>query len=167
MTAGKVDKAYMTENAHVQGANYFQWLNLLDTNVIVVLTLMVAVACITLISGMLIIIIDKTRFIGIVRSLGMSNRSLGRVFIYLSIRVALWGLLIGNALMLTLLVIQDKTHFIPLDADSYYFDFVPVSLDWWSFALLNIATVAVIFLTLLLPSRFVSRISPSRAMRYE
>ncbi len=167
MAAGKVDKAYMTENAHVQGANYFQWLNLLDTNVIVVLILMVAVACITLISGMLIIIIDKTRFIGIVRSLGMSNRSLGRVFIYLSIKVALWGLMIGNALMITLLVIQDKTHFIPLDADSYYFDFVPVSLDWQSFALLNAATVAVIFLTLLLPSRFVSRISPARAMRYE
>lgn len=160
-------RAYLTENARVQGAAYFQWLDLLDTNVAVVLALMIAVACVTLISGMLIIILDKTRFIGIVRSLGMSNRSLSQVFIYLSVKVALWGMLIGNVVMLTLLTVQKYTHFIPLDADSYYFDFVPVSLDWGAFALLNGCTLIVIFLTLLLPSRYVSRISPARAMRYE
>ena len=163
----KLSKPLNVENAQQQGEAYFQWLNLLDTNVIVILALMIAVACITLISGMLILIIDKTRFIGIVRSLGMSNRAVGRVFTYLSLRVALWGVVIGNAVMLTLLTVQHFTHFIPLDADAYYLDYVPVSLDWMAFLLLNIATLVVIFLTLLLPSRYVSRISPSQAMRFE
>lgn len=166
-TTGRLGKTYFAENAIVQGANYFQWLNLLDTNVIVVLVLMLCVAAITLISGMLIIIIDKTRFIGIIRSLGMSNGRLSRVFVYMALRVALWGLLIGNAVMLTLIAVQDKTRFIPLDGEAYYFDYVPVSFDLGAFLLLNIGTVVVIFLTLLLPARFVSRISPARAMRYE
>lgn len=164
---GNLDRMYITDNALQQGAHYFQWLSLLDTNVVVVLALMLAVAAITLISGMLIIIIDKTRFIGIVRSMGMSNVSLSRVFVYLALRVAVRGLIIGNAVMLTLLAVQHYTRIIPLDAESYYFDYVPVSLHWGAFALLNAGTLVVIFLTLLLPSRFVSRISPARAMRYE
>lgn len=162
-----VDRLYIADNALHQGAQYFQWLDLLDMNVVVVLVLMLAVAVITLISGMLIIIIDKTRFIGIVRALGLSNRALSRVFVYLALRVALLGLVVGNVLMITLLVVQHYTHFIPLDAEAYYFDYVPVSLNWGAFLLLNAGTIILIFLTLLLPSRFVSRISPSRAMRYE
>ncbi len=164
---GKIAKPYLAENARTQGFNYFQWLGLLDTNVIVVLILMLAVAAITLVSGMLILIIDKTRFIGIVRALGMSNRSLSRVFIFLSIRVALIGLIIGNVAAIVLVCLQYYFHIIPLDAEAYYFDFVPVSLQWGAFLLLDVATVAVIFLTLLLPSRYVSKISPARSMRYE
>lgn len=164
---GQTDKLYLTENAKTQGFNYFQWLSLLDTNVIVVLILMLAVSCITLISGMLILIIDKTRFIGIVRALGISNHSLSRVFIYLSIRVALWGMLIGNIIAISFVWIQKQTHLIPLDADSYYFDYVPVSMQWEAFLILDFVTIILIFTTLLLPSRYVSKISPARAMRYE
>lgn len=166
-TSGRLPDAYATENVNVQGSNYFQWLELLDTNVAVILILMIAVGCVTLISGLLILIIDKARFIGIVRSMGISNRALSRVFTYLSLRVAVRGLVIGNVLMIGLLVAQHYLHFIPLDGEAYYFDYVPVSLDWVAFAILDVCTLIIIFLALLLPSRYVSRISPAAAMRYE
>lgn len=164
---GNLSRTYLTTNALQQGAGYFQWLAMLDTNVAVVLALMIAVACITLISGMLILIIDKTRFIGIVRSAGMDNRRVARVFVYLSIRVALTGLVIGNAVMLSLLALQYYTHIVPLNAESYYFDYVPVTIGWKAVAALNVGAIVIIFLSLLLPSLFVSRIPPSKAMRYE
>ena len=81
--------------------------------------------------------------------------------------MALIGLIIGNVAAIVLVCLQYYFHIIPLDAEAYYFDFVPVSLQWGAFLVLDVATVAVIFLTLLLPSRYVSKISPARSMRYE
>lgn len=164
---GLVYKLYKVETLEQQGASYFRWLDLLDMNVAVVLVLMTFVACITLVSGMLIIILDKKRFIGLVRSLGASTAGVRRVFVYLAMKIAATGLVCGNAVMLLLLYLQDRYHFIPLDAEAYYIDFVPVEIDWNAVLLLNAATLVVIYLVLILPSWFVARISPAETMRSE
>lgn len=167
VASGLLYKYYHADNALNQGAGYFRWLSLLDTNVIVVLVLMTIVACATLISGMLILILDKKNFIGLIRSMGATIKSVRHVFIYLVIRVALAGLAIGNILMLTLLWAQHKWHFLPLDPESYYIDFVPVEISWTSIVILNIATIAIIYICLILPSWFAAKISPAETMRYE
>ncbi len=101
------------------------------------------------------------------KALGASNRSLRRVFVYLALKVTVAGLLIGNALMVTILAVQDRTHFIPLDPESYYIDFVPVEFSWGAIAALDIGVFVVAWLALILPSHFVARISPASTMRYE
>ena len=167
LASGMIYKYYRVETATNQGAGYFRWLQLLDTNVIVILTLMTIVAVVTLISGMLIIILDKKRFIGLVRSMGASVRSVRKVFIFMALRIAIWGLLIGNIIAICILWAQDRWHLIPLDADSYYIDFVPVELSWISILILNIATLLIIYLSLILPSWLAAKISPAETMRYE
>ncbi len=164
---GRLFRLYKTDNVLNQGMGYFSWLNLLDTNVVVILFLMMTVGCITLVSGMLIIIIEKKRFIGMMKALGAPTDKVRRVFVYLAIRVALWGMIIGNVVMISLMYVQEKTHFIPLDAESYYIDFVPVKLSWIGIALLNAGVLVVTYLVLILPSRFVAGISPAETMRYE
>lgn len=167
LAGGVVYRQYRTDNALNQGAGYFRWLSMLDTNVAVILVLMTIVACATLISGMLIIILDKKRFIGLVRSMGATVGNVRRIFIYMAIRVAVTGLILGNVLMLAILWAQQKWHLLPLDAEAYYIDFVPVELNWAAFLMLNIVTVIVIYLSLILPSWFAAKISPAETMRYE
>lgn len=167
LSDGRVFRLYRTDNAYNQGINYFSWLNLLDTNVVVVLILMMIVGCVTLVSGMLIIIIEKKRFIGIMKSLGAPTTKIRSIFIWLAIRIALWGMLIGNALMLIFMYVQKKTHIIPLDADSYYIDFVPVEINWNAIILLNVGVLIVTYLTLILPSRFVAGINPASTLLSE
>ena len=136
-------------------------------NVTVILALMTVVAIATLISGMLILILDKKRFIGVTRAMGASTAGVRRVFVYLAIRVAVAGMAIGNVVMLALLWCQDRWHFLHLDPEAYYIDFVPVQIDWTWVVALNAACLVVIYLSLILPSRFVARISPAEAVRNE
>lgn len=160
-------KRFYVENAHVSGANYFHWLSMLDMNVVVVLTLMMVVGCVTLISGMLTIILDKKRFVGLMKALGAPTGKLRKVFVYLALRVALTGMLIGNALILGLLWLQDRYHFFGLDASSYYIDFVPVEFDWTAIGLLNAGVLVIVYLSLIFPSRIIAKISPAETMRSE
>lgn len=164
---GRLYKYYKVDNALNQGAAYFNWLSLLDTNVVVILILMAVVAIATLISGMLILILDKKGFIGVTRAMGASIGQIRKVFIHLAIKVALTGMMIGNALTVTSLLAQDRWHFLPLDADAYYIDFVPVQLDLWWILVLNTVCLTLIYLSLVIPSRFVAGISPTDAMRTE
>lgn len=167
LAKGVVYKNYEVTNARELEARYFQWLALLDTNVVVILTLMTIVACVTLISGMLIIILDKKRFIGLIRALGAPIGGVRKVFILLALRVALSGMAIGNIVMVGLLWIQQRYHLIHLDPEAYYIDFVPVEINWSSILILNGITFGIIYLCLILPSRFVSQISPTETMRTE
>lgn len=164
---GQIYRQYTVDNALNQGAAYFNWLSLLDTNVIVILTLMAIVAIATLISGMLILILDKKSFIGVARAMGASIGQVREVFIYLAMKVAFTGLIIGNILTIAILWAQQHWHFLPLDADAYYIDFVPVQLDAWWILLLNAVCLVLIYIALILPSRFVAGISPTDAMRTE
>ena len=167
LAEGLIYRSYYIENAHVGGANYFHWLSMLDTNVIVVLVLMMIVGCVTLISGMLTIILDKKRFVGLMKALGAPTSRLRQVFVYLAMRVAVTGMLIGNLIMITFLWLQDRYHMLKLDASSYYIDFVPVQLDFTSILMLNAGVLAIVYISLLLPSRMIANISPAETMRSE
>lgn len=163
----RIYKPLRVETLRSSGGNFFQWLQMLDMNVVIILSLMTVVAAATLVSGMLIVIVDKKRFIALMKALGMPGRPLRRVFIYVAVRVALVGLLIGDAIALLLLWIQQHTHLIPLDADSYYIDFVPVEFSWPAFALLNVGVLVVSYIVLILPARFIGSISPSAVLSSE
>lgn len=167
LAEGMIYKSFYVENAHTNGANYFHWLSMLDTNVIVVLTLMMVVGCVTLISGMLTIILDKKQFIGLMKALGVPTGKLRQIFVYLALRVALTGMLAGNALITGLLWIQERYHIFRLDPTSYYIDFVPVEFDWTAIALLNVGVLVIAYLSLIFPSRIIANITPAETMRSE
>lgn len=162
---GRLYRYYQVDNARHQGAGYFQWLDLLDTNVAVILTLMVFVSVMSLISGLLILILDRKHFIGLTRAMGASIKKVSMIFVYLALKVGLTGLAIGNAVMLLFLWAQDKWHFLPLDPEAYYIDFVPVEFNWKAILLLNAGVVAMLWLCLILPSMFVAKISPAETMK--
>lgn len=164
---GYIYRLYRVSNARQSGATYFNWLNMLDMNVIVILTLMTIVACVTLVSGMLILMIDKVRFIAILAALGASRKLISRTFMLLAARIALYGLLIGNTLALTFLYLQKYTHFIPLDPDSYYIDFVPVEVSLAAIAILDVAIMLIIWVVLILPARFAGKAAPARTLSAE
>lgn len=165
--SGMIFRPVTLDNAMNQGAGFFHWLTLLDTNVTVIITLMTFVAIITLVSGLLIIILDKKRFIGLLRALGTPASKVRKIFVYLALKVTVLGMLIGNALMIGLLWLQDRYHFMHLDPESYYIDFVPVSLDPLPVLILNLGVIVVVYVALTLPSTFVARISPAETLRYE
>lgn len=165
--SGLIFRPLSLDNAVNQGAGYFHWLDLLDTNVVVILTLMTFVAIITLISGLLIIILDKKRFIGLLRALGAPASKVRKIFVYLAMKVTFSGMVIGNVLMIGLLYLQDRHHFMHLDPESYYIDFVPVQLSLAAILLLNAGVIVIVYLALILPSTFVARISPAETLRYE
>lgn len=160
-------RKYNVENAHDGGASYFHWLAMLDTNVAVVLVLMMIVGCVTLISGMLTIILDKKKFIGLMKALGAPTGKLRMIFVYLAMRVAVTGMLIGNIFIILFLWLQHRYHFIHLDPSSYYIDFVPVQLDWTSLAMLNAGVLAIVYLSLILPSKIIANITPAETMTSE
>lgn len=163
-STGKSSRIYRTDTVLSQGRGFFSWLSLLDTNVVVILILMMTVGGVTLISGMLIIILERKKFIGLMRALGAPSGKIRNVFIYMAIKIAVIGLFFGNLFMITFLVFQEKYHFLKLDPDSYYIDFVPVDISLFSIIALNIAVGIIIYLILVLPSNFVGKISPAETM---
>lgn len=165
--AGQLGDAVAISNILQTDANFFSWLGLLDTNVVVIITLMALVAAFTLVSSLFIIILERVRTIGLLKSLGATNGQIRRVFMLMAERLVVGGLLIGNAVGLGLIALQSLTHAVPLDAASYYVDFVPVSLSWAALLWLNLGAVVVSWLVLMLPAAIVARISPATTMRYE
>jgi lipoprotein-releasing system permease protein len=145
----------------------FDWLNLQDINVMVIIILMLIVAGINMISGLLIIILDRTNMIGILKALGTSNRSIRRIFLYQSSYLILKGLLWGNVLGIGLCLVQKYFGIIHLDPASYYLTTVPVNINLFNIFLLNAGTVLAILAFLILPSMLISRISPAESIRFK
>lgn len=145
----------------------FDWLSVLDLNVWVLLALMIGVAGINMISGLLIVIIERSQMIGILKAVGYSNLSLRKVFLYLSAFLSFRGLLWGNVIGLGLCAIQYFTGIITLDPASYYIETVPIHFNLLYIALLNIGTLLAIVAMIILPSMFISRISPVDAISFE
>lgn len=145
----------------------FSWLTLLDTNVMAILILMICVASVTMISGLLIIILERTRFIGIMKAMGASNGQLRGIFLYLSSMIVVRGLFWGNVVAFCLLFIQKFTGIIALDPDSYYLAEVPIAFPWTGFLLLNLITFTACVLALVVPTYIISRIEPVRSIRFE
>jgi lipoprotein-releasing system permease protein len=147
--------------------SYFNWLALLDTNVVVILILMMIVTGFTLISSLFIIILERVNMIGILKALGSTNREIRRIFIMMTQRLVIRGMVIGNIIGLTFLFIQENYHLIPLNPDSYYLNYVPVEINPQSLVLLNIGVFVISWLITLLPSRIVAGISPRETINYE
>lgn len=145
----------------------FEWLSLLDVNTQVILILMIAVAVINMISALLIMILERTNMIGILKALGSTSWDIRKIFMLNAAYLIGLGLVLGNILGIGLGLFQHYTHFFSLDQASYYISFVPVELDLKDILLLNAGTLIISMLVLLVPSMLVTRISPLKAIRFK
>jgi lipoprotein-releasing system permease protein len=164
--AGKQD-IYVVDNITRTGMIYLNWLDLLDTNVIVIFVLMCAVAGITLISSLFILILNSISTIGILRAVGSTKHSVRTVFLMVAMKLVGLGMIFGNVFALAIIWLQDTYHLMPLNAEMYYLSHVPVKIDWLGIVLINVGVAVFAWLTLVLPARFASTISPAKTMRYE
>lgn len=145
----------------------FTWLSLLDINTKVLLVLMMVVGVINMVTALLIMILERTNMIGILKAFGMSDYSVMKIFLYNALYLVGLGLLLGNVLGLGLGFLQQYTHVYKLDQSSYYLSYVPVEIHFIDVLVLNIATFVICILVLILPSMLVSRISPLKAIRFK
>lgn len=145
----------------------FDWLSLLDLNVMMILILMVAVAGFNMISAVLIILFEKTSMIGLLKSIGMTTFQVGKVFLMYSASLVGKGLVIGNVIGIALCLLQKHTHLIRLESKNYFVDFVPISLDFWQIAALDIAAFVLIVLIVSLSTGFISKVSPEKTLKAE
>lgn len=143
----------------------FSWLELIDFNVRIILLLMTLVAGFNMISGLLIILLRNISLIGLLKSMGMTDKGISAVFLRLASRLVLMGMAVGNALALVFCILQKNTHFLKLDPSNYFLPFVPVDIDFPSIVLTDIAAYAVIMLLMWLPSRFISKVDPAITVR--
>jgi len=144
----------------------FDWLQLMDMNVIIILALMILVSGITMISILLIIILERTNMIGILKSFGARSLLIRKLFIYHALYIIGWGMLWGNILRIGISLLQQKFGFIGLDQESYYVSVVPINIDVLAIALINIITFLVCSLILIIPSMIIGKISPLKAIRF-
>jgi lipoprotein-releasing system permease protein len=147
--------------------NIFDWLDLQVMTEVFALILMLIVALMNMTTSLLILILDRTRMIGILKALGADNSEVRKIFLYNALLILLAGLFLGNALGLGICKLQQLTGFITLDESSYYFTQAPIHFDWLPIIGVNIATVVITLLVLLLPAMIVTRISPVKAIRYD
>jgi len=144
----------------------FDWLRLMDINVVIILVLMILVAGITIISTLLILILERTSMIGILKALGTKDRDLRKMFIFLTGRIIARGLIWGNLAGVGIGLLQYYFRIIPLDQESYYMAYVPVSLILWQILLINLVTVVTCLVMVLIPGYIIGRITPVKAIRY-
>lgn len=156
-----------TESITRQYPQIFDWLSILDMNVWVILTLMVLVAGFNMISALLVLILERSTMIGILKTLGSTNKSIRKVFLYLSVFLTSRGMLWGNVIGIGFIVIQKTFEIIKLNPETYYIDVVPVNFSLIHILLLNIGCLAITTLMLLIPSYFVSKISPDKTLKFD
>lgn len=145
----------------------FDWLNLQDLNVVVLIILMLIVAGFNMISGLLILILERTNMIGILKGLGTTNASIRKIFLYQSAYLTVIGLAWGNLIGIVLCLAQKYLNLISLDPGSYYLDTVPINLKLVHILMLNLGTMTITILFLLLPSMIIARISPDKSIRFD
>lgn len=169
---------YFSHNEHVINSNtkvlsskdrypqFYFWLDLFDTNVLVIIGLMLAVASFNLISTLLIIILEKATLVGLLKAFGGFDSSIRQVFLYVASYLTFKGLLWGNLLALSIAALQYFFKVLPLDAENYYISFVPIYFDWFSLIVLNLISILIILSILIIPSQYIARISPIKVIRF-
>ena len=160
------DKVYQLSTIRENNSTYFAWLDLLDTNIVVILILMTIVSCFSLIAGLLIVVLNRINMIGILKSLGADNRCIRTIFIYLAEKIILRSMVIGNAAGLLLIMLQKHFHIIGLDASTYYMSYVPVEINIW-LLVLNIGILIVSTAALIGPSYIIASITPAKTIKFE
>ncbi len=145
----------------------FEWLGLVSRQVLILLGIILTVVCVNMISVLLILVMERTQMIGLLKSLGAADGLIRRIFIYNGMSLIIKGLLFGNILGLGLCFLQYKLHLVKLNAHDYYMSYVPIMWDWLVVALLNILVFVVVTFVLLLPTAVISRIKPVQALRFD
>jgi len=170
VTANRFNKegsAYSTQTIKQLNPQIFSWLDLLDMNVWVILILMLAVAGFNMISGLLILILERTSMIGILKSMGATDWSVRKIFLYHSFFLIGKGMLWGNLIGLSLCAVQYFTGVVPLDAEAYYVATVPITFNWLYIFLLNAGTFIASLIMMIGPSYLITKINPATIIRYE
>lgn len=147
--------------------NIFNWLDVIDTNVYFLLVIMILVSGFTMVTGLIIIVLDKNIHIAILKSIGASNKSIRNIFIILSIKLALKGIGLGNIIYAFIFFIQNKYKLLSLDAKTYYMDYVPLSFNLYDWIIVNIISLIVIVLFTVYPTRIINKILPNKSLRVE
>jgi len=145
----------------------FEWLKLFDLNIIIILVVMIVVATINMVVALLVLILERTQMIGILKALGSNNWSVRKIFLYNAFHLILRGLFWGNAIGISLLLIQEYFGIIQLNPENYYVSQAPVEINLGYILLLNLLTITVCLLVLLIPSYMITKISPVKAIRFE
>lgn len=166
-TTDSYGETYSSETIQESNPQIFSWLDLLDLNVWIILALMLCVAGFTMISGLLIIILERTNMIGVLKALGAKNKTIRKTFLWFAVFIIGKGMIIGNVIGLGLVIIQNVTGMVTLDPSTYYVKTVPVEINIPLLLLLNIATLLISVFVLIAPSFLISRIHPAKSMRYE
>jgi lipoprotein-releasing system permease protein len=163
---------YIDQKANAQtmkdiNRNIFEWLDLQKVNEYLILGFMILVAMLNMVTALIILILDRTNMIGILKSLGTSNKSITKIFIYNAAYIVMNGLFWGNLLGIGICALQYYTGFIKLNEENYYLSVAPVDFNVWSILLINMGTLLICTVILLLPTRLISRISPMKAIRFQ
>jgi lipoprotein-releasing system permease protein len=145
----------------------FEWLQLFDFNILVILIIMIIVATINMAVALLVMILERTQMIGILKAMGANNWTIRKIFLYNAIHLIIRGLLWGNIIAITLLLIQKYFGIIKLNPENYYVNQAPVDINWLYILLLNLGTIAICMLVLLVPSYIITKISPVKAIQFD
>lgn len=145
----------------------FDWFPSIDVNGIVIITLMILVSVMAMISTLLILIMEKTELIGVLKAMGMNNWGVKKIFFWNAAIIIFKGMIIGNIIGIGLLLIQDYFHIFSLDQKNYYLSYIPVDINWLHFFIINVGTFLICMIALIIPSIAISQISPIKAIRFE
>lgn len=146
--------------------NIFDWLKLQSYNEVIILLLMFIVAIINMITALLILILERTQMIGILKTLGTNNWSIRKLFLYHAMYIIGLGLMFGNLFGIGICILQQQFHFIKLPEESYYVSVAPVDINLWWILGLNLATIVLCLFVLIIPTYLVTRITPLKAIRF-
>ena len=166
-TEDRYGEEYFVQSVVDTNPSLFAWLDVLDMNVWLILSLMLGVSAFTMISGLLILILERTQFIGILKALGADNRSVRSIFLRFALLIVCKGMFWGDVIGLGLCAVQKYTGLIALDPQNYYLDTVPINFNWVFIVVVNVVMFLLSALVLIVPSSLISRIHPTKAIRFE
>lgn len=158
---------YQVSNVKEMYYNIFLWLDKLDINGVIIIVLMVLVATINMITALLILILERTNMVGLLKALGMTNINVRKIFLYISFKLIAKGLLWGNIVGIGLCLLQYYFHIAKLDSETYYVDAVAVQINWLYFLLLNVGTFLVCALMLIFPTLIITRLTPIKTLKFD
>jgi lipoprotein-releasing system permease protein len=158
---------YDISNVRQIYSNIFMWLDKLDINGIIVIVLMILVATINMVTALLILILERTNMVGLVKALGMKNANVRRIFLFISMKLIGRGMLWGNVFGIALCLLQYYFKLVKLDSETYYVDYVAIEINWYYFLLLNIGTFITCALMLLLPTLIITKLTPIKTLKFD
>ena len=158
---------YSSLSIRMEHPQIFAWLRLLDMDIVVILILMICVSIFTAVSGLLIIILERTNFIGIMKALGARNKQVRHLFLNYAMLIIVRGIVLGNLLAIVLIILQKHFGIVTLDPEIYYVEAVPVMVNWWWVLAIDLGTLVLCGLAMIVPSLVVSNITPAKSIRFE